>query len=107
MYGVQIPGADGRAGMAEIVCVAAPDIPALRRHLLARLPRYALPVLLRIRSEIDLTPTFKQRKNASGPGGYDPAACPDALYVYDPGRRAYVALDQARYDRIQAGQFRL
>ena len=29
-----------------------------------RLPRYALPVLLRIRTEIDLTPTFKQRKNA-------------------------------------------
>jgi fatty-acyl-CoA synthase len=107
VYGVQITGADGRAGMAEIVCVAPPDIPALRRHLLARLPRYALPVLLRIRSEIDLTPTFKQRKNAPEPGGYDPAACPDALYVYDPERRAYVALDQARYDRIQAGEFRL
>jgi fatty-acyl-CoA synthase len=107
VYGVQIPGADGRAGMAEIVCVAALDIPALRRHLLARLPRYALPVLLRIRSEIDLTPTFKQRKNAPEPGSYDPAACPDGLYVHDPGRRAYVALDQARYDRIQAGEFRL
>jgi hypothetical protein len=84
-----------------------PDIPALRRHLLARLPRFALPVLSRIRSEIDLTPTFKQRKNAPEPGGYDSAGCPDALYVHDPGRRAYVALDQARYDRIQAGEFRL
>jgi fatty-acyl-CoA synthase len=84
-----------------------PDILALRRHLLARLPHYALPVLLRIRSETDLTPTFKQRKSAPEPGGYDPAVCPDALYVYDPGRRAYVALDQARYDRIQAGEFQL
>jgi fatty-acyl-CoA synthase len=107
VYGVQIAGADGRAGMAEIACVDPPDIPALRRHLLARLPRYALPVLLRIRSEIDLTPTFKQRKNAPEPGGYDPAACRDALYVYDPERRAYVTLDQTRYDRIQAGEFRL
>ena len=83
------------------------DLAALREHLLARLPGYALPVLLRIRAEIDLTPTFKQRKNAPEQGGYDPATCPDALYVHDPGRRAYVALDQALYARIQAGQFRL
>ncbi len=41
------------------------------------------------------------------PGGYDPAACPDALYVHDPERRGYVALDQARYDASSAGQFRL
>ncbi len=107
VYGVSIPGADGRAGMAEIVYAGTLDVAALREHLLARLPRHALPVLLRIRSEIDLTPTFKQRKNAPEQGGYDPATCPDALYVHDPERRAFVALDQALYERIQAGQFRL
>jgi alkylhydroperoxidase family enzyme len=107
VYGVSIPGTDGRAGMAEIVCVGALDVAALREHLLGRLPHYAVPVLLRVRSEIDLTPTFKQRKNAPEQGGYDPAACPDALYVHDPARRAFMALDQALYQRIQAGQFRL
>ena len=107
VYGVSIPGADGRAGMAEIVCVDGLDLAALREHLSTRLPRYALPVLLRIRTEIDLTPTFKQRKNAPEQGGYDPATCPDALYVHDGKRRAYVALDQALYALIQAGQFRL
>ena len=91
--------------MAEIVCADALDVAALRAHLIARLPRYALPVLLRIRTEIDLTPTFKQRKNA--PEGYDPATCPDALYVHDPEQRAYMALDPAFYARIQAGQLRL
>jgi fatty-acyl-CoA synthase len=107
VYGVSIPGADGRAGMAEIVCVDALDVAALREHLIARLPGYALPVLLRIRTEIDLTPTFKQRKNAPEQGGYDPATCPDALYVLNPGRRAYVVLDPTLYARIQAGQLRL
>jgi fatty-acyl-CoA synthase len=106
VYGVQIPGADGRAGMAEIICAGAPDLPALREHLLACLPRHALPVLLRIRSEIDLTPTFKQKKNAAKQGGYDPATCPDALYVHDPKRRAFVTLDQALYECIQAGRLR-
>jgi fatty-acyl-CoA synthase len=107
VYGVSLPGADGRAGMAEIVCGGAVDLAALRAHLVERLPRYALPVLLRIRIEIDLTPTFKQRKNAPEQGGYDPATCPDPLYVHDPEHRAFVALDEALYRRIQAGRIRL
>jgi hypothetical protein len=45
-------------------------------------------------------------KNAPEQGSYDPATCPDALYVLDSERRAFVALDQAVYQRIQAGQFR-
>jgi fatty-acyl-CoA synthase len=107
VYGVTIPGTDGRAGMAEIVCAGTVDLAALHAHLSERLPSYAVPVLLRIRPEIDLTPTFKQRKNAPEQGDYDPATCPDPLYVHDPGRRAFVALDQALYQRIQAGRIRL
>jgi fatty-acyl-CoA synthase len=93
--------------MAEIVCDGALDVAALREHLVARLPRHALPVLLRVSSEIELTTTFKQVKHAASRGGYDPSTCPDALYVHDPGRRAYVPLDPPLYRRIQAGQFRL
>jgi fatty-acyl-CoA synthase len=105
VYGVEIPGADGRAGMAEIVCAGSVDLAALRAHLIGRLPSYALPVLLRISDEIDVTPTFKQRKNRHG--SYDPAGCPDPLYVQDPKRRAYVPLDEVIYGRLRAGQFRL
>jgi fatty-acyl-CoA synthase len=107
VYGVSIPGADGRAGMAEIVCAAPLDLVALHEHLLERLPHYALPVLLRIRPEINLTPTFKQMKNAPEQSDWDPATCPDSLYVRDAERRAYVALDQALYQRIQSETFRL
>jgi fatty-acyl-CoA synthase len=106
VYGVSLPGADGRAGMAEVVCGGTLDLAALREHLLGRLPLYALPVLLRVRSEIDLTPTFKQRKNGPAQGDYDPATCPDPLYVQDSERCAFVALDQALFERIQAGQLR-
>jgi fatty-acyl-CoA synthase len=107
VYGVAIPATDGRAGMAEIVCDGALDVAALREHLIARLPRHALPVLLRVISEIELTTTFKQVKHAAARGGYDPATCSDALYVHDPACHAYVPLDQPLYQRIQAGQFRL
>ena len=85
VYGVSLPGTDGRAGMAEISCAGALDLAALRAHLAERLPRYALPVVLRIRSELELTPTFKQKTSAA-PVPYDPAACPDPLYVHLPER---------------------
>jgi fatty-acyl-CoA synthase len=103
VYGVTIPGAEGRAGMAEIVCSGPIDLSAFRDHLAQHLPRYAHPVLLRLRKEIDLTPTFKPLKRGGGQDGYDPGACPDGLYVNDPERRAYVALDQRLYERIRVG----
>jgi fatty-acyl-CoA synthase len=105
VYGVAIPCTEGRAGMAEIVCDGDLDVAALREHLVGRLSRHSLPVLLRIRSEIDLTPTFKQKKNGEE-NVWDPSICPDALYVYDSGRGAFVPLDLLIYERIRTGQFR-
>ena len=107
VYGVAVPGADGRAGMAEIVCSGAIDLAAFREHLAQRLPRYAHPVLLRIRKEIDVTPTFKQLKRGDAQDGYDPGTCPDALYVNDPDRGAYVAMDRQLYERIRSGRMQL
>jgi fatty-acyl-CoA synthase len=105
VYGVDIPGHDGRAGMAAIVGTA--DLDALREHLADRLPAYARPVFLRLRGEIETTATFKHRKNELARDGYDPAAIADPLYVHDPERRAYVRLDAALYRRIRTGQIRL
>jgi fatty-acyl-CoA synthase len=107
VYGVAIPGADGRAGMAEIVCAGTIDLAAFREHLGRSLPRYAHPVLLRMRNEIDITPTFKQRKRGDAQDGFDPSTCTDALYVHDPMRHVYVVLDQALYERIRSGKMRL
>ena len=107
VYGVAIPGADGRAGMAEIVCSGPIDLSAFRDHLAQRLPKYAHPVLLRMRNQIDLTATFKPLKRGGGQDGYDPSVCPDALYVNDPQRCAYVALDQQLYERIRDGRMPL
>jgi fatty-acyl-CoA synthase len=107
VYGVVIPGADGRAGMAEIVCRGPIDFTAFRDHLARHLPRFAHPVLLRLREQIDVTATFKPMKRAAGPDGYDPGTCADRLYVNDPEQRAYVMLDRALYARICAGKMPL
>ena len=107
VYGVAIPGTDGRAGMAALVADAGLDLAALRRHLVDRLPRYARPLFLRLRSELGVTATFKHTKYDVAQQGYDPAAGPDILYFDDPERGAFVRLDQALYERIQSGRIRL
>src|SRR6185295_8132807 len=60
-YGVAIAGRDGRAGMAAVVAQDNLNLTALWDHLVQHLPEYARPVFLRIRSEIDVTSTFKQK----------------------------------------------
>ena len=107
VYGVALPKSDGRAGMAALVVTAEFDLGELRRQLAAHLPAYARPVLLRIVPNIELTGTFKLRKQELALQGYDPVQVRDALYLDDPGRREYVRLDPPLYRRLQAGSLRL
>jgi fatty-acyl-CoA synthase len=105
VYGVTIPGTDGRAGMAAIVADDRRlDLAALRMHLVERLPDYARPVFLRVRDDLDVTATFKHTKSALVREAYDPVAIGDAIYFNDRERQAFVRLDKALYDRIQNGQ---
>jgi fatty-acyl-CoA synthase len=106
VYGVQIPGTDGRAGMAAIVVGEGFDVEGLRRHVQAQLSPYARPLFVRLREALDSTSTFKQRKVEMVREGFDPAVVSEPLYFLDPDRGAYVPLDTALYDRIQSGQIR-
>ena len=73
-YGVKIPGADGRAGMVAVVVDDDFDLVEFRSGLAARLPAYALPVFVRICAALDITETFKQKKQELVREGFDPAS---------------------------------
>ena len=107
VYGVTIPGTEGRAGMAGVVVSPDFDPIALRQHLAARLPEYARPLFLRVRDAIETTGTFKPTKQRLSREGYDPIATTDALYFDDREREAFVKLDAVLYKRIRAGVLRL
>jgi fatty-acyl-CoA synthase len=104
--GVEIPGCDGKAGMAILVADGAIDLVALRRHLVERLPPYARPLFVTICGEIEITGTFKHSK-AAGPPSYDPTATTNQIYFNDPARDAFVRLDADLYRRIRRGEVRL
>jgi fatty-acyl-CoA synthase len=107
VYGVRIPGTEGRAGMAAIIVDDRFELAAFHRHLLARLPAYARPLFLRLVREIEVTVTFKQRKSDLVHEGYDPSAVQDPIYFNDSARQCFVRLDNALYGAIEAGQVRL
>jgi fatty-acyl-CoA synthase len=107
VYGVPIPGADGRAGMAALRVAGNLDLAALHRHLRQHLPEHARPLLIRIVAAIDATGTYKPIKAAFVREGYDPAVVADPIHVADPARQEFVPLDAPLYARLCSGRLRL
>src|SRR4029077_12252917 len=83
VYGVTIPGLDGRAGMAALVTAAGFEIASLADALAGRLPNYARPVFVRLLPAIEITGTFKHRKLELVRDGFDPARIRDPIYWFD------------------------
>ena len=107
IYGVTVPGADGRAGMAALVVDGNFDIIGLAERLEGHLAAYARPVFLRLQTQIDVTGTFKQRKVDLVKEGFDPSTITDPLYWFDPATRRYERLDGARYTDISEDRVKL
>jgi fatty-acyl-CoA synthase len=105
VYGVRVPGVEGRAGMAAIVAGREFDPADLARYLGARLPSYARPLFLRLRPALDLTATLRPRKQELIEEGFDPAKISEPLFFNDQG--SFVPLDAGLYGRIAGGMMRL
>jgi len=107
VYGVAVPGSEGRAGMAALVTDESFDIEGLGPYLQSRLPSYARPLLLRLMDKIEVTSTFKHKKGDLVREGFDPKLIADRLYFRDPETQTYVTLDAALSGRISDGAIRL
>jgi len=107
VYGVSVPGTEGRAGMAALVLKGELNLPAFRTHLARLLPAYARPVFLRIRTAISVTATFKHAKSDLVSEGCDPSRVEDIVYFDHPAQQAFVPLDRSLYQDIADGRIRL
>ncbi len=96
VYGVEVPGADGRAGMAAIRWDHSQgplDGVALAQALHKALPKYAVPLFIRVREEHEVTATFKHRKVELKREGFDVDKVADALYAL--GENGYELMQPA------------
>ncbi|MFE7746621.1 long-chain-acyl-CoA synthetase [Nocardia sp. NPDC057455] len=91
VYGVDIPGTDGKAGMAAVTLRpgAEFDAAAVAKLAYEQLPGYAVPLFVRIVHELEQTSTFKSRKVELRKQGYTPD--PDStLYVLAGRTEGYI-----------------
>ena len=109
VYGVPIPGTDGKAGMAAILADIKPDefdfvkmVTALRKDL----PSYAIPIFIRFITEFDTTATHKIKKHELRTEGIDLEKVKSPIYVLLPGADTYVPLTETIHTEILDNQYR-
>lgn len=98
VYGVQVPGAPGRAGMAAIVADGPLDVAGLAAHLFAGLPEPAVPVFLRRIEALETTGTHKPRKGSLTAEGWEAAE-----WIRLPRARQFVPLTRPIADQLRGG----
>lgn len=104
VYGVPIPGADGKAGMAAVRLhdSAEFDGAGLAEHLRRALPSYAVPVFVRLSTELEQTSTYKSRKNELREQAFDTSQFDEPLYVLTSDR-GYVRYYDGAENGVVAG----
>lgn len=104
VYGVKVPNADGRAGMASINVNDEFGLDSFASYVIEKLPNYMRPHFIRIQHEMRITGTFKHQKVDYREEGFDPNKVSDPLYFLDPDKEEYVEIDQALYQKIEKGE---
>uniref|UniRef100_A0A674PM25 long-chain-fatty-acid--CoA ligase n=1 Tax=Takifugu rubripes TaxID=31033 RepID=A0A674PM25_TAKRU len=109
VYGVTIPGCEGRAGMAAVVLKQDHHLDGkrLHKHLVKTLPAYAWPRFLRIQNSLDITETFKQQKTKLVQEAFNPCVIQDPLYFLHAPQEDFIPLTASLYHSIVSGEILL
>ena len=110
VYGVELPHHDGRAGCAAITFNQAPSsqiLQDLARYIQARLPKYAVPLFLRLVTEAHTTGNNKQQKHVLRTQGVEPGklAHGESLLWLKDG--TYETFGDAEWEQLRAGEVKL
>jgi fatty-acyl-CoA synthase len=105
VFGVEVPGAGGRAGMValQLKSGAEFDGATLARTAYGHLPPYAVPLFVRIVPELAHTSTFKSQKVDLRKQGYG-EDIEDPLYVLAGREEGYVPFYPEYVDEVKDGK---
>ena len=103
VYGVPVPGTEGKAGMASVTTNGYLDYKDMLDRLAAHLPRHAIPVFIREQQEATTTATFKYRKVDLAKQGFDPETVQDPVWYVDPETGRYTRLTPDEFKKIASG----
>ena len=105
VFGVEVPGAGGRAGMAAIQLKEGTDFDgkALAKAVYEHLPGYAVPLFVRVVESLEYTSTFKSKKVDLREQGYGPDV-DDPIYVLSGCDEGYVEFYDSYPDEVRSGK---
>jgi len=104
--GVELPGYDGRVGLAVLVTETGFDVGLVRR-LSERLPKSALPRFVRLVPDLARTHSLKLKRRSWALAGVDPAIVGPELWAWQPADGSYAPLTTEIYADILSGKHRL
>ncbi len=102
VYGVRVPGTEGRAGMAALKVTVDFDLESFAAFVMERLPGYQRPLFIRLlEGDMRATGTFKHQKVDYRNEGFDPSLIRDPLYLLSGG--CYLPIDADLFASIGRG----
>ena len=116
VFGVEVPGAGGRAGMAAVQLKEGQEFDgnSLAKAAYDKLPGYAVPLFVRVVEELAHTSTFKSQKGDLRKEGYGKASgddddsedveIEDPIYVLSGKDEGYVEFYDEYPDEVAAGK---
>lgn len=125
VYGVKVPGHEGRAGCAALLLHdtalldgpggvrVRPDVlESIALHATNSLPKYAVPLFIRVVRELTITGNNKQQKTGLREQGIDlksikSAGSTDKLYWLKPGSDRYVEFGPEDLAALEGSKIRL
>ncbi|XP_054626466.1 long-chain fatty acid transport protein 2-like [Dunckerocampus dactyliophorus] len=108
VYGVKVPGHEGRIGMAALTLTENMDFDgkAVYQHVKNYLPSYARPRFIRIQDALPVTGTFKQIKVKLAEEGFNPSIIKDHLFFLEDNK-GYVPMTQEMFESVAEGRIKL
>ena len=106
VYGVEVPGQEGRAGMAAITNGSDTNLNKLAQGIKTELPPYARPLFVRLVDELEHTGTFKAKKNHLVEEAFNINIYKDKTFYLDTKELVYKELTRQVYESIQNGNLR-
>lgn len=110
VYGVEVPGKDGRACMAALTLEEGAEVDKAKftTYIQANLPAYSIPVFVRfLAAEVNLTGTFKHQKVEYRNEGCDPSKISDQMWWFNTSSNVYESYGHEQYLDITSGRARL
>ncbi|XP_076004304.1 long-chain fatty acid transport protein 1-like isoform X2 [Genypterus blacodes] len=105
VYGVSVPGVEGKAGMAAIAVTEGQiDLNVFLISVRKALPSYAHPVFVRLMPSVDTTGTFKIQKTRLQREGFKPQHSGEQIYFLNRRAGCYQAVTPDMYSAVVEGR---